>query len=489
MSPEKISVKQTFSICVVNYLVFISLLACIMVQVYRSKSAHRKEFWKMSDVNETDYGGVECGYSYKISEGYVTTWEPFQIIIEYNPDEECRNKIAGHLQEDGGTAIRVQIYSAYELASATADYAGNGTYKAVLRLTIPTKYVVMIYLTYVNHLAMEDRRHVRPLLRQIPGSPFELNVKRQRSSETSKAAEQVRFCSRNESGIVKGRWMKCGNIIPGLERCGPWQSTEFDFDRIHGFRWLPYDCQYHSYTNDEVKRCFARNGWDSIVFAGDSHMRYRAYHWVTRLYGSCVSCVKTHIKMVFDKVPRIQWVFDARGTRLPLSFPNLTLPYEKYIHPKVRRSKFSAPFPTDALESKLFLLNFGHWVLRESKDQDFIFKKLHAYAKAAKYLINRGKSVLWVNTVSLPWRTDQAVKHWRENTSPYRVRHLDRIADKIIKEYGIPTVNAYDISDGRIAATHDQTHYTKKMAGNDFGGVVENAISNTIFNKLCNDYL
>ena len=44
----------------------------------------------------------------------------------------------------------------------------------------------------------------------------------------------------------------------------------------------------------------------------------------------------------------------------------------------------------------------------------------------------------------------------------------------------------YQISDGRIGATHDQTHYTKKLVGNDFGGVVENAITNSIINLLCN---
>ena len=52
--------------------------------------------------------------------------------------------------------------------------------------------------------------------------------------------------------------------------------------------------------------------------------------------------------------------------------------------------------------------------------------------------------------------------------------------------YGIPVVDAYQISDGRIGATHDQTHYTKKLVGNDFGGVVENAITNSIINLLCN---
>lgn len=487
---EKIKIKNTLSASVASYLLFFALLVCIVLQVHRDTSSTEKIQALEDGLNQISFDGIECGYHYTVDKNYTTAWEPFTITIRYSPGEKCVNRTTGgRLDKDGGTVLRVQVYSAYELTSATSEYVGNEMYKATLRLTIPTKYVVMIFLTYVGHSVMEDKRHVRPLLRQITGSPFELNVKRQQKKNPSVAVDRTRFCSANESGSVKGRWVKCGNIIPNLERCGPWQGPEFDFDQIHGFRWLPYECQYHTYTDDEIKRCFARNGWDSIIFAGDSHTRYRAYHWATRLYGGCTACVKTHIKMLFDKVPRIEWMFDARGTRLPLSFENLTLPNEKYIHPKVRRSKFSSPFPLEALNSKLFLLNFGHWVLRESRDREFMYNKLHAYAKAAKILINRGKTVLWVNTVSLPWRTDQAVKHWRENTSPYRVRSFNHIADKIIKQYGIPTVNAYDISDGRIAATHDQTHYTKKLAGNDFGGVVENAISNVIFNKLCNDYL
>ena len=196
--------------------------------------------------------------------------------------------------------------------------------------------------------------------------------------------------------------------------------------------------------------------------------------------------MKTHIKMVFEKVPRIEWVFDARGTRLPLSYKNISLPFEKYIHPKVRRSKFSTPFPADALNSKVFILNFGHWVLRESYGHtEFIEKKLLAYAQAAKNLINEGKVVVWVNTVSLPWRMDRAMENWRENTSPSRVKHFNEQADRIMKLYGIPLVDAYHVSDGRVGATHDQTHYTKKLPGNEYGGVVENTVSNIIFNKLC----
>ncbi len=386
-----------------------------------------------------------------------------------------------------GSVFRVQAYSNQEIVTKTAAYVDNHTYAAELFLTTPGRYSILVMLTYINGDSLEERFHVTPILKQVRGSPYNIIVM------ANKIPDGIsQYCTKEESGSALGRWVKCGNIFgdiyPPLERCGPWQTDiSFDFDRVHGFRWLPYTCQYHQYTNDELKKCFARNSWNSLVFAGDSHMRYRAYHWVTRLYGACHSCAKTHIKMVFNKIPRIEWIFDARGTRLPLTYDNITLPYEKYMHPKVRRSKFSKPFPSDAMDSKLFFINFGHWVLRESTDIEFIRRKVRAYADSIMNLRSSGKHVLWINTVSLPWRSDQAVVEWRENTSPSRVKQFNDIADRIMREYGIPSIDAFQISDGRISATHDQTHYAKRLVGNDFGGVVENAISNTIINLLCNE--
>ncbi|XP_057303183.1 uncharacterized protein LOC130640683 [Hydractinia symbiolongicarpus] len=461
-----------------QYALFIGFIICIILHNSNISDKNNADIATIS--KELDYIGAECAYSIKIGKS-VRVWQKSRIFISFNPTNACSSDVLSRLNEDGRSVFRVHAYSVYEMVTTASRYIGNQTYEAELLLTFPTKYIVMVILTYVNGLALESRRHVKPILRQVRNSPFNLNLIRSESPRHIAA-----YCTKNQSGYVSGRWLKCGGSIPGLERCGPWQAPDFDFDHIHGFRWVPYVCQYHQYTNDEVKKCFARKGWDSIVFAGDSHMRYRAYHWVTRLYGSCHACVKTHIKMVFNKVPRIEWIFDARGTRLPLTFPNITLPLEKYIHPKVRRSKFSTPFPVDAMQGKLFLLNFGHWVLREVNDVNFLRQKVEAYAEAAKILQNTGKTVVWVNTVSLPWRTDQSVIEWRENTSPYRVNEFNKLTDAIMREHGIPVVDAFQISDGRIAATHDQTHYTKKLTGNDFGGVVENAITNTIFNQLCN---
>lgn len=559
---EKVTITKAVKFSILHYALLALMITCIVLRAQQNKSntlveqvdANNNSIPSLNNRVEKDNleahlmdkGGREepdfkdCAYSVDIKRN-VFAWEPFKIIIKFNTkranvifsqastdentkvsgknlstseplgNDEPRHPHCSFDDQDGGSTFRIQVYSVYEMTGKTTTYIGNGTYETEVLLTVPAKYVVMVFVTYIHHQANETRYHVRPLLQQLRDSPFEVMVARKRktavrqtfhlsnsSANTDsrrKSSTTARYCSRNESGASEGRWLKCSiGAVRGTaeassytktEQCGPWQSTEFDFDKVNGFRWLPYHCQYHLFTNDEVKRCFARNGWDSIVFAGDSHMRYRAYHWATRLYGSCPGCVKTHIQMVFNRVPRIEWVFDARGTRLPLSFPNITLPIEKYVHPQVRRSKFSTPFSKEAIDSKLFLFNFGHWVLRETYYTEFMEQKLHSYGRAAQYLMNQGKTVIWVNTVSLPWRLDRAVKLWRENTSPQRVTHFNKLADRIIESYGIPTVNAFSISDGRIGATHDQTHYTKKLPGNEYGGVVENAISNVIFNKLC----
>ncbi|XP_066918224.1 uncharacterized protein [Clytia hemisphaerica] len=482
-----ITITKAVKISVIHYALLALVITCI---IFRAQQSNKKTdsqqlqnfFFSLQNDTESqqEIKFDNCAYFVDVP-ATVLPWQPFEINIRYkkSPKMECTFD-----DQDGGSVFRVQLYSIYEMSSQTIVYKGNGTYYVNITLTIPTKYIAMVFVTYVHHQGEETRRHVNPLLRQLRGSPFELLVLNR--NQSSPPLGYSKYCSRNESGVVAGRWVKCGAIFPKVEQCGPWQSAEFDFDKINGFHWLPYTCQYHSFTNDEMKKCFAKNGWDSIVFAGDSHMRYRAYHWASRLYGGCTSCVKTHIQMIFEKTPRIEWIFDARGTRLPLSFHNISLPFEKYIHQKVRRSKFSKPFSQTALKSQLFLLNFGHWVLRESLDREFMEKKLHAYGRAAQKLIAQKKVVIWVNTVSLPWRMDRAVKNWRENTSPYRVRHFNQIADRILSGYGIPIVDAYSVSDSRIGATHDQTHFTKRMPGNEYGGVVENAISNIIFNKLCN---
>lgn len=468
-----------------------TILALIFGAAFLSRYGH---LWKPDSVSTTInynsdnnkyYNAVSCVYNVTYGKTAVA-WSYYTLVIKWQPSENCTKEIQDLVRFQDGSVLRVQAYSNQELVTANAVYIEDGSYEANLLLTIPGKFVVIVMLTYINGDNLETRTHVKPVLKQIQGSPFEVTVL------PSKLPRHVtRYCTKQESGQARGRWVKCGNVFgdvhPPLERCGPWQNDiNFDFDHIHGFRWLPYTCQLHQYTNDAMKKCLAKNGWRGVVFAGDSHMRYRAYHWVTRLYGACHSCAKTHIKMVFNKVPRIEWIFDARGTRLPLTYSNITLPYEKYMHPKVRRSKFSTPFPADSMNSNLFIMNFGHWVLRESVDYEFMTKKLAAYAESLRNLKRNGKEVIWVNTVSLPWRYDPAVVEWRENTSPSRVRQFNEMADKYMRMNGIATVDAFQISNGRISATHDQTHYTKRLPGNDFGGVVENAISNSIINVLCN---
>ena len=471
------------------YIFLTILIGTVILSRYNRLWTQCGLFFKNA-TNETDndkeiWESIACVYNVSYDQTAIA-WSYHTVTINLQPSRNCSVEVQKLIRIKDGSTLRVQAYSNQELVTASAVYISNGSYEANLLLTLPGKYIIIVMLTYINGENLEKRHHVRPILKQIQGSPYELSV-----LPSSIPSHITRYCTRKESGEVRGRWVRCGNVYgdtyPPLERCGPWQNDiNFNFDHIHNFRWLPYTCQLHQYTNDDLKRCLARNRWQSLVFAGDSHMRYRAYHWVTRLYGACHTCAKTYIKMVFNKIPRIEWIFDARGTRLPLTYANITLPFEKYMHPKVRRSKFSTPFPEDSMAGNLFLMNFGHWVLRESTDYEFMSEKLSAYAESLKNLKRSGKEVVWVNTVSLPWRTDQAVVEWRENTSPSRVHQFNELADKYMRMNGIPIVDAFQISNGRVFATHDQTHYTKRLPGNDFGGVVENAITNSIINALCN---
>ena len=464
---------------------YIFLLIFIIVISYHN----RKIFYqdeinidhdKMNAVNiekNNKFVGVECAYDF-FAEKKIKMWRKTIINIKLNRLKNCTEMIYSSLEENGGSVFRVQALSVYEMVTSTATYIGNGTYEVQLLLTFPAKYTIMVLLVYVNGIAMQLKRHSRPLLRQLPGSPFHVNVFKDNST-----SQVTSYCTNRESGTVAGRWVKCGGAIPGLERCGAWLSSDFDFDEINGFRWVPYTCQYHQYTNDQIRNCFARNEWDSIVLAGDTHMRYRAYHWATRFYGNCHMCTETPAKMIFNQVPRIEWVLDARGTRLPITFPNVSLRFEKFIHPRATRLKISNPYNAEALRAKLYILNFGNWLLQETNDVMLINLKLHSYGKAAKMLQNMGKVVVWLNTMSLPWRTDPG----DGDIPPYRVKRYNIIADRVMRHYNIPVIDAFQISDGRIHAVYDRIYYAKNMPGNDFGGVVENTITNCIMNLLCNE--
>ncbi|XP_048586504.1 uncharacterized protein LOC116618594 isoform X2 [Nematostella vectensis] len=425
----------------------------------------------------------ELGCLYTVSPPKLTEgWKVFSIIVKPSPQGACKSRESRGIVA-GGSTFRVQAFGSHEMVTGDVTHIGDDTYNATLRLTFDDSYIVMVILTYVNHESLEFRSHKNAVLQQVQNSPFELRV-----TMGTPPAGYTRYCTQEESGTSRGRWVECGKLA-GIEECDAWvQDPLFDFDQIHGFHWVPYECQLHHYTDEEIKRCFAKNGWSDIAFTGDSHMRYRTYHWVTRLHGNCDGCIKTHIKMVFNKIPRIEWIFDARGTRWPITFPDIQLPNEVYVHPKTRRSMFSKELPSSVFDVKLFMMNFGHWVLRESTQEKFMISKLEAYAEAIKRMnTSKGqRRFLWVNTVSLPWRDDKAVVEWIENPSPSRVAQWNRLSDAVMRENGIQVVDAFQISNSRIGATHDQTHYAKRFARGDCGGVVENAISNTIANALCN---
>lgn len=266
-----------------------------------------------------------------------------------------------------------------------------------------------------------------------------------------------------------------------------------------------------------MKTCLAKNGYERIVFTGDSHSRFRTYHWATRLYGACEKCGKNHVKTVFDHVPKMEWIFDARGTRWPATFPkSVRRPNEIYVHPKNRRSHFSYSFPNSTLNGDLYFMNFGHWLLREMTFKKYMAEKVVAYlqgvtlmnstrwishskkgiAKDVNLLDHRKrvsnskgkrKRFLWVNSLSLKWREDKHVTNWAMTPSPSTIGYLNSFLDQAMRDAGIQVVDAFQISNPRLSAIHDETHYAKLFPDGICAGVVENTVTNVILNALCNE--
>ena len=254
------------------------------------------------------------------------------------------------------------------------------------------------------------------------------------------------------------------------------------------------------------------------MFTGDSHSRCRTYHWATRLYGACRNCSKNHVKREFNQVPKMQWVYDARGTQWPATFPNaIRVPNEIYIHPKSWRMRFSYALPNSTLNGDLYFMNFGHWLLREMTLKTFMNEKIAAFLQAVK-LMNRTRGIanpgvesakngrlwndkiavskwtsekpkkfIWVNSFSLRWHESEAVVYWAMTPSPSTIGYLNSLLDTAMKEAGIQVVDAFQISNPRLSAVYDGTHYAKVFSDDICAGVVENAVTNDILNSLCNE--
>ena len=395
----------------------------------------------------------------------------------------------------GRTSFRGEATSEFEVLVLDIKHVSGDVYRGGFKPSFGGEYKITVLLTYVNGENFNYSSHRASIMTNIEGSPFVLSVESQPPPE-----DITRYCSQLESGTARGRWVRCGSLR-GIEECSKWQvDVRFDFDKLHRFFWLPYSCQLHYYSDHEMKVCLAKNGWEKIIFTGDSHTRYRAYHWVTRLYGNCFGCDKTRIATRFGLVPKIEWVFDARGTRWPATFPSISKPTEIYINPKTRRSMFSDPLPESIDDGDLYLMNFGHWLLREVTFDKFMVDKLRAHIEAVKFwnssrefrlgskvwAADKPKRFLWVNTMSLRWREDEDVRNWTMTPSPSNIGYMNSFIDRAMKDEGIQVVDAFQVSNGRLNAVHDATHYAKVFLEGVCAGAVENAVTNLILNALCN---
>lgn len=253
-----------------------------------------------------------------------------------------------------------------------------------------------------------------------------------------------------------------------------------------------------------MKHCLLKNDLKRIVFTGDSHSRFRTYHWVTRLHGTCPNCSKNQIKTIFNDVPRVEWMFDARGTRWPATFPMfIRRPNEIYVESRTRRSVFSYELSNSILEGDLYIMNFGHWILREMTFNNFIRAKITSFIEAIQKMnqtlysseklenshvtTTSKKRFLWVNNLSLKWREDHQVINWTMTPAPSTTSYLNSILDNAMKDVGIQVVDAFQISNPRLSAVHDATHYAKVFPDSLCGGSVEHEVTNVIINALCNE--
>ena len=409
----------------------------------------------------------------------AVAWQPVAFDI--------RPRATGGVLLAGRTTFWAKARNKLEVLVLDITRAAGDVYRASFVPSFGGEYNITVLLTYVNGEQFNYGSHVASKLIHIHGSPRILTV------ESRSAPEGItRYCSQAESGIARGRWVRCGSL-GAVDKCGPWQlNMAYDFDKLHGFFWLPYACQMHQYTNHQMKTCLAKNAWEKIVFTGDSHSRYRTYHWITRLYGRCANCHKTNIATRFELVPKVEWVFDARGTRWPASFPSITRPTEIYINSRTRRSMFSNPLPKSTDNGDLYLLNFGHWLIREVTFKRFMAEKLRAFVEAVRM---RNVSItgaggkprfLWVNTMSLRWRETEAVRNWTMTPAPSVIAYMNSFMDRAMRDGGIQVVDAFQVSNVRLNAVHDATHYAKVFPNSMCAGAVENAVTNVILNALCN---
>lgn len=138
-------------------------------------------------------------------------------------------------------------------------------------------------------------------------------------------------------------------------------------------------------------------------------MCYRMYYWVIWLYGFCYGCIKMYVKMVFDKILCIEWVFDVCGMWWLFMFLNILMFYEVYVYLRIRWFMFFKGLLLFVFSGKLFFMNFGYWILWESIKEIFIRDKIYVFFEVIWVMnwIGEGKKrFIWLNIVSLFWRED-----------------------------------------------------------------------------------
>lgn len=251
-------------------LVRLSILLVVILVLCLLFKHHKRQSIKVTVKQEADSLDLGCLYTV-IPPTDLIAWQDIVFYIKPNPNGICKGVSSENVTE-GESRFRIQAFGSKEMATGDAVHVGNDTYRASLKLTFADEYIFMVILTFINNKHLVYRVHSNAILQHVVSSPFQSRV-----ATGPSPAGYTRYCTQEESGIAAGRWVECGKI-EGIEDCSEWQlNPVYDFDQIHGFHWVPYSCQLHHYNNDEIKKCFAQNGWSNIAFTGEYDTSKKAY--------------------------------------------------------------------------------------------------------------------------------------------------------------------------------------------------------------------
>eukprot|EP00997_Jenningsia_sp_PLL12_P000492 NODE_1073_length_1294_cov_62.413655_g882_i0.p1 GENE.NODE_1073_length_1294_cov_62.413655_g882_i0~~NODE_1073_length_1294_cov_62.413655_g882_i0.p1 ORF type:complete len:372 (+),score=42.28 NODE_1073_length_1294_cov_62.413655_g882_i0:106-1221(+) len=262
------------------------------------------------------------------------------------------------------------------------------------------------------------------------------------------APERLPTCDSLEE---PGRWVKPpeGPELPSGPRLGDWPTRWVKrgivFSRSWGGNmvWMPYDCRYTQYTQDQVVEKIHHT---RIIYIGDSQTRSMFYPLVNTLNQNKI----LGNPKIVDQNPNAQgWIeFPVRGNNLVRYSLDNFLSGKVSQHSPTWHSFITAPqrqwdvviagMGNWAMCGNLANRGIGLWSLhRYHAEIDRIAKELREYAQRT------GTRVIWHNQPSFPWDVD-----------PYRngarLRLFNAYSMAVMKAQGFEVFDTFNVSDGKL---------------------------------------